>query len=104
MGRFVHRSGSDNAGKRTAVKAVSDAPRRFEEELGRELSAGTSHKGALVPWGGDVARATDVPRGAVGGWGVLERLPRLSMCSSESKNWACLAGDAACGDDDEVLW
>lgn len=41
------------------AKAVSDAPRRFEEELGRELSAGTSDKGALVPRGGDVAGARD---------------------------------------------
>lgn len=48
------------------AKAVSDAPRRFEEELGRELSAGRSDKGALVPRGGDAARATAAPGGA--GW------------------------------------
>lgn len=59
------------------MKAVSDAPHRFEEELGREVAAGTGDKGALVPRGGDVARATDALAGC--GW-VLEPLPWL--CSS----------------------
>lgn len=56
------------------AKTVSDALHWFEEELGQEVSAGTHKKGALVPWGGDVARATDTR-----GMRVGARAPALAL-------------------------